>query len=203
MKRTDDLPPKPDSQTGEPRPPIAPLVAGAGRDAHEVTRGVYSKRRPTPPKGRGPALEWFQGTRWFGISAFLLGFIYIVIAGTIQEWSFWWMSVWWIWLAPVGLGINHYFRFRRQTKAAGADWYADGRHWVDAYDLKSVRVKDESGRLDLDLTDRSGRSVSTTCMAIEKNRKLWDLVYNGIIHSAKEHPLETNEDARQYLDLPL
>lgn len=59
------------------------------------------------------------------------------------------------------------------------------------------------GRLDLEMDDRSGRGVTTTCLLIEKNRKLWDLVYNGIVHSAKYHHVETNKTARQYLGLPL
>lgn len=203
MKRTDELPPKPDVQTGEPRPPSAPLVESTGPSTYEQDREIDTKSKPSPPDGRGPVLEWFRENRRSGVMSFLVGFFFLVAAGTIKEWSFSWMSVWWLWLFPVGLGGILYFAFRRKVIAAGADWYKSGSHWVDIYELKSVKVKVAPGRLDLVLHDRSGRSIVTTCLAIEKNRKLWDLVYNGIVHSVKDHPVETNKASRQYLDLPL
>ena len=203
MKRTDELPPKPDAQTGEPRPPAAPLVESTGKNTYEADRETSTERKPDPPSGRGPVLEWFQENRRSGLKYFFIGFFFIVIAGSIRDLSFSWMGVWWLWLFPVGLGLVLYFVFRREAIAVGADWYKKGRRWVDTYDLKSVQIKTGPGRLDLNMTDRSGRSVATTCLVIEKNRKLWDLVYNGIVHSVKDHPVETNKASRQYLDLPL
>lgn len=203
MKRTDDLPPKPDVQTGEPRPPEAPLVESMGRSKYEQDQEPSAKRKPDPPDGRGPVLEWYQDNQRAGIKYFFVGFFFIVIGLTLKEWSFHWVVHWQTWPWPIALGLIFYFWSRREVVAAGADWYKKGKYWVDTYDLKSVKVKTGPGRLDLEMDDRSGRGIATTCLVIEKNRKLWDLVYNGIIHSAKDHPLETNKAARQYLDLPL
>lgn len=203
MERSDELPPKPDELTGEPRPPEAPLVESMGRTTHEQDHESSGKGKPDPPEGRGPVLEWHRDNQRAGIKYFFVGFLFIVIVGTIREWSFWWMSVWWIWLFPVALGLIFYFYSRRDVVAAGVDWYKKGKHWVDTYDLKSVKIKAGPGRLDLEMDDRSGRGVTTTCLLIEKNRKLWDLVYNGIVHSAKHHHVETNKTARHYLNLPL
>ncbi len=44
-----ELPPKPDPNTGEPRPPRAPVPA-----RHEATRTNRTRRKPEPPDGRGP-----------------------------------------------------------------------------------------------------------------------------------------------------
>lgn len=204
MKRADDLPPRPDLQTGEPRPPAAPLVESVGESTYLTDQEDSTKTKPKPPADRGPVIEWFQENQRSAIRAFFVGFFFIVIALTLKQWSFWWMTLWWAWLCgPVLLGVILYVWTRRAAIAAGVDWYKNGKHWVDTYDLKSVKVEAGPGKFNLALRDRSSRAVVTPCLTIEKNRKLWDLVYNGIVHSVKDHPVETNKASRQYLDLPL
>ena len=203
MKRSDELPPKPDVRTGEPRPPEAPLVESMGRSRYEQDHETSTRRKLNPPEGRGPVLEWYQDNQRSGVKYFFVGFFFIVIGLTLKEWGFQWVQYWQAWPWPVALGLVFYFWSRREIVAAGADWYKKGKYWVDIYDLKSVKIKTGPGRLDLEMDDRSGRGVATTCLVIEKNRKLWDLVYNGIVHSVKDHPVETNKASRQYLDLPL
>jgi hypothetical protein len=201
MKRTDQLPPKPDPQTGQPRPPAAPLVESMGKEP-ERSRETNTKRKPKPPEGRGPVLEWYQPRSGPILISAVVVALGIVALAALQNWTMQGLLAWYVWPWPIAFVVIIYFKFRRRVIAAGADWYFDGKHWVDTYDLKQVKVNTGPGRLDLVLRDRSGRVTVTTCLVIEANRQLWDLVYNGVVNSAQDHHVETNDVARQYLHLP-
>ena len=203
MDRTDQLPPKPDPQTGEPRPPKAPLVESMGKSSYERSHEKDTTRKPKPPDGRGPTLEWYQPRRMSVLISAIVVALFIVALAALKNWTLNGLLAWYVWPWPVAFVVFMYFKFRRRAIAAGADWYFDGKDRVDTYDLKQVKVKTGPGRLDLVMRDRSGRLVVTPCSLIETNRRLWDLVYNGIVNSAKSDHVETNQAARQYLHLPL
>ncbi|RFU43300.1 hypothetical protein DZF91_01820 [Actinomadura logoneensis] len=68
--------------------------------------------------------------------------------------------------------------------AAGADWLRKGRIWVDVYNLVEVEIEPRKRNADfLVLKDRAGRSITVGVDDVQENARLWELVYNGILHS--------------------
>lgn len=157
---------------------------------------------PAPPEGEGPVLEWFQDTR---LNAFMPGVVLaLVVAGflTLRDWGVGWMGTWWLWLFVVPYPLVFFVIGRRQRMAAGADWFSLGGDWVKTYELISVRVTKAWGSDNLDLVDAASRKVSAKLTTIQQNRELWDLVYNGILHSASTGRASANQQARDRLRLP-
>lgn len=191
------LPPKPDEQTGEPRPPQAPIAVDwkrreiTDRAAHDV---------PAAPNGHGPALEWHRdpgGSFW--VTALLVAGGLVVVFSVVT-WGFEWVTTWWLWLffltGPL-LGIRV---ARSCWYSAGADWYQQGDNFVSTYYLGSVHLR--AGLIDnLELKDRNGNEVNAQLDDIQRNQALWDLVYNGILHSVRNGGAETNDRARLLLEL--
>lgn len=89
---TTDLPPMPDSITGEPRPPRAPRI-------HKSTEDTPVKRSPRkPPEAPdhlGPTLEWLQPTvrdkYTSALSMVLLLIVYLTVINGDFRWVHWWI----------------------------------------------------------------------------------------------------------------
>ncbi|GAA2160750.1 hypothetical protein [Actinomadura napierensis] len=62
----------------------------------------------------------------------------------------------------------------------GADWLRYAWKWVKLYELTEIEV---TGDRELRLKDRGEREVKIELKEFGKNRRLWNLVYNGIQHS--------------------
>jgi hypothetical protein len=193
------LPPRPDPQTGEPRPPEAPV------DGHRRTAERDEKARhkvPSPPAGGGPVLEWFHSTR---NSAWISALVFPVIGFalyTVWDGGFGWMKAWYLWailLAPIPL---MYWKTSGVAMSAGADWFSrsEGRHlWT--YELVKVKVSVGGTGRWLDLEDARGGMLYMNEVDIQQNPKLWDLVYLGILYSVHEGGAETNNLAVTHLEL--
>lgn len=147
-------------------------------------------------------LEWFQPTGRNSFMAGVLLSVIIVAFGTLRDWGFGWMGVWWLWLFVVPHPIYFFFIGKRDRMAAGADWFSHIGDWVKTYELESVRVTKAWGSDDLELQDAAGRKVSVSFTDIQRNLRLWDLVYNGVLHSVCSGRATTNQLARERLVLP-
>lgn len=91
---------------------------------------------------------------------------------------------------------------RRRVVAGGAEWlHARPDRWVRTYELVAVKLH-AGGRL-LSLSDAEGRTVTVRLRPAGRhtNPRLWDLVYNGMLHSAHARPLRTNRSSRRRLAL--
>lgn len=95
-----------------------------------------------------------------------------------------------------------YFYGQQYGVSAGADWFARKHDRVDAYDLVEIKLAGASGRLawDLILKDKKGGEVTAELREIQSNRGLWDLVYNGLVHSVRRGA-RTNSKAVDELKL--
>lgn len=157
---------------------------------------------PSPPEGQGPVLEWFQSSKrgavYAGASMFLLliGFL------TLKDWGIGWARVWWLWLIIVVGSLLIFLGIRGGHMSAGADWFKHNRSWVKIYELVSIRVTKAWASDELEFKDASGRKASASFMTIQRNLELWDLVYNGILHSVCTGRARTNQLARERLKLP-
>ncbi len=193
--------PKPDSVTGEPRPPQAPVIT-TWKD--EGKTDPAEAKFPPAPEGEGPVLEWYQGPEnemlkaGFALSVLVVAFLCLV------DWGFSWMSTWWLWLFAVWPPIVFYFLGRSGGYSAGAEWFATRRQsYVRLYELKSVKVDYTAGgqSISLELTDIHGGFAGASLRQLQRKRALWDLVYNGIAYSVLQGPATANSLALDKLKL--
>lgn len=193
------LPPKPGIETGLPRPPRAPVDSGSGSGTGEQNE----RHKPSPPPGQGPVLEWYKGSRRRSVGAALGGMAVVVVGIAIKQGGSWdWLSIWWVWPSIVLVGLLVGLSVRASSCAAGADWFAVGKNWVHTYELASVKIRTPANYRELRLEERSGKKLSVKLLTAQENQDLWDLVYNGILHSVVEGNAETNALARRALKLP-
>jgi hypothetical protein len=164
--------------------------------------------RPKPPTGQGPVLEWFRESRRATHKVVGLGFVVLVVPFTLMdgdlEWATggWWAVFFWgVILATLAL---LYAGGRVVSLAAGAEWFScKGRDGVRTYELVEVELKARGPVMDLSLKDTAGREADVELRPVEMNPRLWDLVYNGVLHSVHARPVETNRQARGRLRLPV
>ncbi|MGH3440270.1 MAG: WXG100 family type VII secretion target [Sciscionella sp.] len=202
------LPPMPDPETGEPRPPRALTDAFAGKPKRHSDDGRVSPETVTAPAGKGRTLEVYRvslkdalvtGSILFGI-----GFVLYCV------WSWFdtgnpvgWMTTWWLWLIILSFLLLPLPQYRGSTLSAGADWVMrDGKDWVETYKLTKVKLGKYAGGYTLDLADWTGRRFTVNLYTIQSSPWVWDLVYNGILHSVTEGEVKTNKLAVQKLQLP-
>ena len=172
-----DLPPRPDPQTGEPRPPQPPRVLGLSRDSAKTTASAGA-----PPTGRGPALA-VHGDEWWSapVAALVLSIITaIIFSFESDDWF----------VDPFSLGLVvlvFVVTLAREWKVkivGGADWLRVNNNWVDTYRLTHIELRGLWFGWMLRLKDSDGRRVRTYMSDLEANPELWALAYNGMLHSA-------------------
>ncbi|PXY38413.1 hypothetical protein BA062_01265 [Prauserella flavalba] len=195
---TASLPPKPDLWTGEPRPPRAPLDWEGVKPGRRQKAGISKVMQPPPGEGR--ILEWFypdrMGRLMAGITLTLIGVVFCVI----REAGFGWIVYWWIWLILSPWPFVFLLTGRTGRMSAGADWLGIGKGiFIKTYDLTAVKVFVDGAAHVIDMTDKHGGSVRVKTFALQQNQELWDLVYNGILHSVHVGGAQTNKRARDYL----
>ena len=201
----EDLPPKPDASTGEPRPPRAPGFRKEEKPQKELDRDRDTRlsRKPTPPDDEGPVLVWYRHSRR---NSFTIGSIaFFMIAGGItllQGFDMRWMTAWWMWLIVLVGAALVYASIRAVECSVGAEWLKVGKQWVRLYELTEIKGRSRSAAVHLDLVDSSGRKVMVQSDHLQEDRDMWDLVYNGMAHSVMLGGAEVNGIARSTFQLP-
>ncbi|OLT38727.1 hypothetical protein BJF85_08595 [Saccharomonospora sp. CUA-673] len=193
------LPPMPDRHTGEPRPPAAPLVNE--NSTSEINEDSPREKAPRTPPGEAEALEWHYPSRLGRVTAGL--FVTAVgLAMYIFQGGFSWMGNIWLWLLLALPPFVFLLVGRRGKVSAGVDWVAyTDKKYVKTYRLKQVTVHIDGIAHMVQLVDDEGRSMRPQVSDLQANHRLWDLVYNGILHSVHVNGAETNKRAREYLQL--
>jgi len=194
------LPPRPDAHTGEPRPPRAPLERENDKPGHR--RAAGKGKVPQPPPHEGPLLEWFYPDR----TTRLISGLFCVALGmavfTFKDGGFGWIANIWLWLLLAPWPILFLMTGKNVRMSAGADWLAYGkRAFVKTYELVSVTVVIDGAAHSLKIKDRHGGAIHAQINDLQQNHELWDLVYNGLLHSVHIEKAETNKRAREYLQL--
>ncbi len=197
------LPPRPSPQSGAPRPPQAPRITVWTKLPRRSSKFA---RYPKAPEGRGPVLEWYQSTIDSAIISGLIVSAILFALMCLRDWGFEWMGTWWLWLfvlPPVVLWPLWILFFHSSGISAGADWLALKDGHIDTYELMEVRVEGASAGLawTLELKDKNGNELSIDAADVEANQALWDLVYNGILHSVQHGSAKTNQRALDKLKL--
>jgi len=199
------LPPKPDPETGQPFPPHAPAYTSTdkGDPALDRDRDTSLSAKLRPSSGQGPTLVWYQASRRKAVTA-VAGVYALVMVGIfiVQGFTTDWMHFWWIWVAMAAGAALAYPIVMKESSAAGAEWVMMNKAWVRTYELTSVKAYTYSNSLNLHLIDRDGRKLQTNISRLQDDRRIWDLAYNGILHSVVKNGADTNQLARKSLKLP-
>ncbi|MCP2236826.1 hypothetical protein [Prauserella halophila] len=154
---------------------------------------------PKPPSEKGVMLEWFYPDRTSRIVAGALVSVFIFAMYVFRS-GFTWVDNLWLWglvLLPVPV---LFLASRTGGKSAGADWLAvSDKDYVKTYELTKATVHVDGVAHVIQMVDSSGRSARPRVDDLQANHRLWDLVYNGILHSVHVGGAETNKRARDYL----
>ena len=109
---------------------------------------------------------------------------------------------WFLWMVLAVTIPIYYFSLRSKRVVAGADWLRSGPRWVRTYELTKIALKRNGTTALLELVDQGGRTLQVPWSQLQYNRELWDLVYNGILHSVYLGHAEVDAGARHHLKLP-
>lgn len=217
-KSLKELPARPDRDTGRPFPPEAPYYIGPELPKDEP-RGPMNgtpPRQATPPEGMGRALVWRQDGGKEGVRRYLWSLAVVIVGMTavilLQYHSFDWVLSWQIWLIVV---VGSYLMsdpLARQTISAGADWVQwkkrpkwyqwrrDRGTFLKIYRLTKIEGYGAGPVLYLRIVDEDGRGIDRTRTELHPDRRIWDLMYNGIQHSVA-NGCEINSLAIQMLHM--
>ena len=155
---------------------------------------------PKAPPGCGPVLESHVVTGrtvWAGgVFTFLLLIVLLVLLRGVS-----WAGVWWMWPLIAAPAAAVGFTIRGSYCAAGADWLRTRGGWVELYELTEISMHVNGSSVDLFREDRHRRGLTAQIDLLQANGRLWDLVHNGLRHSAAGGA-EVNAYARRALSLP-
>lgn len=200
--RETDLPPKPDPRSGDPRPPHAPLERDWSGPEDKHKNGA--SKVPRPPEGEGPMLEWFCAAPGRGVHFIVILLVIFIGFLTVRDGGFGWATNWVLWAIMAPFVVFVWFANRNTRMSAGADWLCYGKKsFIKTYELTEVKATTGGAARYLELKDRQGNALSVQLNDVQLNRELWDLVYNGILHSVYIHGAETNQLAKDFLGLNL
>ena len=202
----EELPPRPDPYTGLPRPPRAPGFIGVDVSVNEsVVREKDQALAPSPPPGQSPVLVWYrESSRGSVISTVVVVLLAATIL-TLSRGTAWIVHAkyWGVWAIFAVSLVVVYFISRADRFSAGADWVARGKKWVRVYDLVKVTCHSYPYYgAGVCMRDSGGRKLRYRFIDLSSDRLLWDLTYNGILHSVIAGGAETNWMLRKSLALP-
>lgn len=160
----------------------------------------------------GPVLVWHRQSRRGNVIQFLIavgimagGFAVISL---LNGDGLAMIATWWIWLIILATAYLASKPLKAEVLSAGADWYQiqlrnPGRRTksgvVKLYELR--RIEGSAGTADYFLKIYDGDTASELSLTEwQCDRRLWDLVYNGILHSIAKGA-HANEFAIELLHL--
>lgn len=150
--------------------------------------------KPHPPPGQSPTLEWYRESPRRAVFSGIVGFVLVSLCtGLLLDPDYWYDIGWaWLWLLPLAARILMTVTIGVGHCCAGADWFARGKYWVNTYNLISIKVIIPQTNRYLELEDSAGGQLRLPLATAQENQDLWDLVYNGILHSASTGDADIN-----------
>ncbi|WP_235871135.1 hypothetical protein [Rhodococcus spongiicola] len=119
------------------------------------------------------------------------------------ERGFDWTDEWFPWFWIVVSGVFFYWRGGCEWMAAGAVWVQEGPKWVNTYELVRIRFSVDGLNRVLRIEDADGRKIHSFGLRdAQSNPLMWDLVYNGILHSVASGNCDISRKARKVLQIP-
>jgi hypothetical protein len=200
-----DSPPRPDATTYLPFPPPSPGYHGPDRAGSAPT----SEHVPSPP-GMGPPVVHYRESRRAGFGHYTLFFALLVLLFTIMSLSSgdglrmltYWPIVALIIITPYMMTAPLSYR----TVSAGADWFAwtpskrwwtpwtPQPHYIKTYQLTKIDGYTPTwSRPHLRLRDADGHELDAAISLYQGDRRAWDLLANGVLHSVADGATITHE----------
>jgi hypothetical protein len=150
-------------------------------------------------------LAWYR-TKWrAAIGTGVAGF---ALTGFLLTWrtgfQLHWMRYWEIWAGLLVIGLLVGLTQRKGSEcSAGVEWVRGRKGWVRTYELVKVKSSaSASGSVSVSMEDADGRVLNTNLGTLQQDALLWDLVYNGILHSVILGDAETNGALHQFVKVP-
>jgi hypothetical protein len=114
-----------------------------------------------------------------------------------------WVKLWGIWVIIL-LGMALIYAILRGKKfSAGSEWMANKGKWVRTYELVEATAQTSGTGVYVTLKDTEGRKVEYKFTDLGgSDRLLFDLTYNGILHSVIAGGAKTNPLLHRTLKLP-
>jgi hypothetical protein len=107
------------------------------------------------------------------------------------------------WIVLVVVMVVMYSILRGDNFSAGAEWMACKASWVRLYELTEVTAHTSGTGVYVILKDSAGRVVEYKFTSLGgSDRLLFDLTYNGILHSVVAGGAKTNPLLHRTLNLP-
>ena len=94
-----------------------------------------------------------------------------------------WTNHWLTWVIVLGAPILLAATVRGERLSAGADWLIHGGTFLKTYELEFIQAEQTWNGSELNLLDLHGNRIEVKIRTLQFNPELWDLVYNGILHS--------------------
>jgi hypothetical protein len=158
---------------------------GSGkRPEQDHDRETRLSAKPSPPDGQGPVLAWYRSSRRGAFSAGIVGVV-LIVGGLylVKGFDLKVLEFWWVWLVAIAAGVGMFFSTKASWCATGADWFTFQKSWVKTYELTEIKTRFYSNTIYVYLTDSDAHKVEFPIHIVQKDRLMWDLVYNGIRHS--------------------
>ncbi|WP_216212492.1 hypothetical protein [Amycolatopsis aidingensis] len=127
-----------------------------------------------------------------------------VVLLSLINWDVSWLVRTWYLTLPLMLffaGIV-YRQASKDWLAAGATWFQHRTAWVDLYELTEIEIGAAGAKTMLRMRNASGQNVHVALNDLQKNQAMWDLVYNGILHSVVIGHADPPAGTRTILKLP-
>jgi hypothetical protein len=113
------------------------------------------------------------------------------------------ITFWFSWIVLAVVMAVMYAILRGERFSAGADWVASQGKWVRVYELVEVTAHTSGTGVYVTLKDSGGREVEYKFADLGgSDRLLFDLTYNGILHSVIAGGAKTNPLLHRTLKLP-
>nr|WP_246045175.1 hypothetical protein [Rhodococcus oryzae] len=137
---------------------------------------------------------------WKAIGALLL----VLVAFLVLKRGLDWLGYWWVWVVFAATVLWGLWTFRHgDWLAAGSTWVQQNKNWVNTYELTQIRFTVSGLNRALILTDSSGQNIhGLVIRSVQSNQPMWDLVYNGILHSVASGNCDISDKARAVLKVP-
>jgi hypothetical protein len=193
-----ELPPRPDPQTGKPFPPRAPGFKNDKGVAteHDPARSTKVSHKPEPPEGMGPVLAWHRDSRFFNVQGFFVA-LGLMSGGAVLlallKGDLGYLGFWQVWVVAVVFAYLASGPLDYETTSAGSDWIKldFNRRWyrrarsgyLKIYELTTVEGYFAGGMLHLRIEDLDGHWLDRQVGDLQRDRRIWDLFYNGLMHS--------------------
>lgn len=161
----------------------------------------------------GPVLAWHRDSGRGKVALFLVSLVLLaagfsVIRVLSGDPPFAWVAVWPMWLVFLAVAALITRPFTYTVLSAGADWvqydaYRFGvhrrHHVIKLYALRQVNFGSGPTVMTLGLADDED-NIGLDRTEWQADRRIWDLVYNGILHSAATGA-KVSPHARELLEL--